>query len=265
MVTYTLMKLEHIASYQHVLLTKKSFPVPAFAYPVRKRLTDPYEEDTDTKELIVCADDTMDTRTTVPNRLRYGNNTNGMDRLPGVRTGAWISGQALLQYYPQLALDLDTGCWGDLSLDGKRYFVVAGLRVQREDKVMLFHFFTPVENKTGLMVSQGVFQLSDYIAACKLRGGGGGFHGSKVLRISIDQGAEFVNQDFEKHARQRGIHLAISPAHQPQSNGVAERLVGLAKQCTRRLLLVAGLPDSHWSYAMRFAAEMLRHKALGFQ
>ena len=46
---------------------------------------------------------------------------------------------------------------------------------------------------------------------------------------------------------------------------VLQRLVGLAKQCTRRLLLAAGLPDFYWSYAMRFVAEMLRHKALGFQ
>ena len=34
-VTYILMKREHIASYQRVMLTKKSFPVPALAYPVR--------------------------------------------------------------------------------------------------------------------------------------------------------------------------------------------------------------------------------------
>ena len=70
-----------------------------------------------------------------------------------------------------------------------------------------------------------------------------------MLRIFSDQRAEFVNQDFEKHARQRGIHLATAPAHQPQSNGVAERLVGLAKQCTRRLLLASSLPDIYWSHA----------------
>ena len=71
-VTNILMKPEHIASYQHVLLTKKSFPVPAFAYPVRKRLIkkgpDPYEDYTDMKELRLCADDTTDTKTTVPDR-----------------------------------------------------------------------------------------------------------------------------------------------------------------------------------------------------
>ena len=58
-VTYVLSKPEHVASYQHTLLNKKGFPVPAFAYPVRKRLTkkgpDPYEEDTDMKELGLCA------------------------------------------------------------------------------------------------------------------------------------------------------------------------------------------------------------------
>ena len=139
--------------------------------------------------------------------------------------------------------------------------MVVGLRVQHEDKVILAPFFTPVENKTGLIVSQEVFQLIDYIATCEQIQA---FHVSKVLRVLSDQSTEFVNQDFEKHARQRGIHLPTSPAHQPQSNGVAERLVKVVKQCTRRLPLAAELPDLFWSYAMRFAAEILRHKALGF-
>ena len=81
-------------------------------------------------------------------------------------------------------LHLDIGYWEDLSLDGKRYFVVAGLRVQHEDKVMLVPFFIPVENKTGLIVSQEVFQLIDYIATCKQLQA---FHGSKVLRIPSEQ------------------------------------------------------------------------------
>ena len=123
---------------------------------------------------------------------------------------------------------------GNISLGGKSYFVVAGLRVQHDDKVIPIPFFTPIENKSDLTVSR---ELSD-------------------------QGSGFMDQDFEKHARQRGIHLSTSPAHQPQSDGVAERLVGLAKMCTRRLLLASSLPDTYWSYAMRFAAEMLRRKAL---
>ena len=46
--------------------------VPAFAYPARKRLTkkgpDPYEEDVDTKELRICADETLDANPPVPAR-----------------------------------------------------------------------------------------------------------------------------------------------------------------------------------------------------
>ena len=229
-VTYVLLKTEHIASYQHTLLKKKGIPVPAFAYPVRKRLIkkgpDPYDPGCP-----VCVQDGSVVK-------HFSSTTNSLH-----------------------TLHLDTG-YCDPSLDGKCYFLAAGLRVQHEDKIMLVPFFILVENKRGLTVSQEVFQLIDYIATCKQLQA---FHGSRVLRILSDQGTEFVNQGIEKHARQRGIHLATSPAHQPQSNGVARRLVGLAKQCTRRLLLAAGVPDFYWSYAIRFVAEMLRHNALGFQ
>ena len=113
-----------------------------------------------------------------------------------------------------------------------------------------------MENKSATVVSREVFALIDWISNCKQIQA---FHGAKITRILSDQGSEFVNQEFETHARLRGIHLATSPAYQPQSNGVAERMVGLAKQCTRRLLLASRLPDIYWSYAMRFAAEVLRH------
>ena len=79
-------------------------------------------------------------------------------------TRAWFSCQGFLQQCQELAY---VTFWtqdirGDLSLDGKRYFVVAGLRVQHEDKVMLVPFFIPVENKSGLVVAKEVFQLIDY-------------------------------------------------------------------------------------------------------
>ena len=157
-VTYILMKPEHIASYQDVLLTKKSFPVPACAYPVRKLLTkkgpDPYEEDTDMKGLRLCADDTMDTRTTVRGRTsevwEQHERDGHMPKFPDCPVCVQEHGSVVKHFSSTTnslhTLHLDTGYWGDLSLDGKRYFVVAGLRVQREDKVMLIPFFIPVEN-----------------------------------------------------------------------------------------------------------------------
>ena len=51
-----------------------------------------------------------------------------------------------------------------------------------------------------------------------------------------------------------GLHLAISPAHQPQFN-----LNGLEHS----LLPASGLLKSNWSHAMQFGANLLRHKALG--
>ena len=161
-VTYILMKPEHIASYQHVLLTKKSFPVPAFAHPVRKRLTkkgtDPYEEDTDMKELRLCADDTMDTRTTTvpvrpPEVWEQHERDGHMPKFPDCPVCVQEHGSVVKHVSSTTnslhTLHLDTGFRGDLSLDGKRYFVVAGVRVQHEDKVMLVPFFIPVENKSG--------------------------------------------------------------------------------------------------------------------
>ena len=143
-------------------------------------------------------------------------------------------------------------------MDEKRSFIAAALRVEHDKTGILIPFFVPVENKSAIVVSREVFALIDWISTCKQIQA---FHGAQITRILSDQGSEFVNQEFETHARLRGIHLATSPANQPQSNGVAERMVGLAKQCTRRLLLASRLPDIYWSYAMRFAAEMLRHKA----
>ena len=69
----------------------------------------------------------------------------------------------------------------------------------------------------------------------------------------------------ESHARQRSLHLATSGAHQPPSNGLAERLVGLAKQTTWCLLPASGLLRSHWSYAMRVGAGLVLHKHRDFR
>ena len=161
------------------------------------------------KELRLCADETMDTKLTIPSRApevwEQHERDGHMPKFPDCP----VCVQSSISAAPPIAC---IPC----------YFLAAGLRVQHEDKIMLVPFF--IRNKTGLTVSQEVFQLVDYIATCKQLQA---FHGSRV-RILSDQRTEFVNQEFEKHARQRGIHLAISLAHQPQSHGAAERLVGLA-------------------------------------
>ena len=271
-ITYVLLKPEHVASYQHALLTKNEFPVPPFAYPTRKRLVkkgpDPHEEPLDMKQLRLLGEHLTDTSThsTRPPEEWERHERNGhYPKLPDCPVCVEEQGPVVRHYAQGSSslntLHLDTGYWGDWSLDEKRYFIAAALRVEQDGSGILIPFFVPVENKSAIVVSREVFALVDWISNCKQIQA---FEGAKITRILSDQGSEFVNQEFETHARLRGIHLATSPAYQPQSNGVAERMVGLAKQCTRRLLLASRLPDLYWSYAMRFAAEMLRHKALGF-
>ena len=271
-ITYVLLKPEHVASYQHALLTKNEFPVPPFAYPTRKRLMkkgpDPYEEPLDMKQLRLLGEHLTDTPvhpTRSSDEWERHERNGHYPKLPDCPVCVEEQGPVVRHYAQGSSslntLHLDTGYWGDWSLDEKRYFIAAALRVEHDGSGILIPFFVPVENKSAIVVSREVFALVDWISNCKQIQA---FEGAKITRILSDQGSEFVNQEFETHARLRGIHLATSPAYQPQSNGVAERMVGLAKQCTRRLLLASQLPDIYWSYAMRFAAEMLRHKALGF-
>ena len=188
-VTYVLLKPEHIASYQHTVLNKKGFPVRAFAYPVRECLItkgpDPYEDDTDMKELRLCAGDTMDAKLSLPSRApkvwEQHERDGHMPKLPDCPVCVQEHGSVVKRFSSTTnslhTLHLDTGYWGDPSLDGKRYFLAAGLRVQHEDKIMLVPFFIPVENKTCVTVSQEVFQLIDYMATCKQLQA---FHDSRV-------------------------------------------------------------------------------------
>ena len=122
MVSYILMKPEHIAAYQHVLLTKKSFPVPAFADPIRKRLTkkgpDSYEEDADMKDLRMCADETLDAKPPAPYRPPSGSNMNEIDTFRSCQTVQYAF-KNMAQLFDTSStssslhtLHLDTGYWG---------------------------------------------------------------------------------------------------------------------------------------------------------
>ena len=73
-------------------------------------------------------------------------------------------------------LHLATGCWDEVSVHGKKYFIVAGTRVKHEDSYTVVPFFLPVENKSGFTVMKAVFQLVDQINVCK------GYRASMALR-----------------------------------------------------------------------------------
>ena len=86
---------------------------------------------------------------------------------------------------------------------------------------------------------------------------------SRIVRIQADGGGEFTNQKVRDLYWEKNITLSYSPAHQPSSNGIAERMVGILKSTVRRMLKQAHLDREWWSYACRFAGHMMREKVLG--
>ena len=65
--------------------------------------------------------------------------------------------------------------------------------------------------------------------------------GSRVTRIQADGGGEFTNKQVRDLCWEKNIVLSYSPAHQPSSNGIAERMVGMLKTTVRRMLKQANL------------------------
>eukprot|EP00971_Amphidinium_carterae_P154637 3066317-Amphidinium_carterae.2 len=49
---------------------------------------------------------------------------------------------------------------------------------------------------------------------------------------------------------------------EPQSNGIAERLVGMSKMLVKRLLESSSLTSDYWNFVIAHAADLLRHCAL---
>ena len=78
-----------------------------------------------------------------------------------------------------------------------------------------------------------------------------------------DGGGEFTNQKVRDLCWEKNITLSYSPARQPSSNGIAERMVGMLKTTVRRMLKQANLGREWWSYACQFAGRMMREKVLG--
>ena len=79
-----------------------------------------------------------------------------------------------------------------------------------------------------------------------------------MKRIHSDRAGEFTAPFFAKFlADHKTIHHSFTSGCDPQSDGTAERSVGLIKALAARALATAHLDLSHWSYATRYAAQSL--------
>ena len=61
---------------------------------------------------------------------------------------------------------------------------------------------------------------------------------------------------------QKGIRLTTTAGYEPESNGAAERAVGLIKSVASRCLHHAQLPHCCWNFAVLYAAQCFLLSAL---
>ena len=147
------------------------------------------------------------------------------------------------------------------SADGHKYCLVAAVTVEINKESKPLPIFIPMPMKDAVCAMAA---LKEALTMCENRN----LHqitGSRIVRIQADGGGEFTNhyQKVRDLCWEKNITLSYSPAHQPPSNGIAERMVGILKSTSHRMLKQAHLDREWWSCACRFAGRMMREKVLG--
>ena len=147
----------------------------------------------------------------------------------------------------------------EASADGHKYCLVAAVTIEVNKESKLLPIFIPMPKKDAMCANAA---LKEALLMCDNRN----LHqipGSRIVRSQADGGGEFTNQKVRDLCWEKNITLSYSPAHQPSSNGIAERIVAILKSTVRRMLKQAHLDREWWSYACRFAGRMMREKVLG--
>ena len=115
----------------------------------------------------------------------------------------------------------------------------------------------PLTSRTSVEVCDELGKMVAYLEALQSEGFAIG-ETSRVKRIHSDRAGEFTAPFFAKFlADHKTIYHSFTSGYDPQSNGTAERSVGLIKALAARALATAHLDPSYWSYATRYAAQSL--------
>ena len=61
--------------------------------------------------------------------------------------------------------------------------------------------------------------------------------------LRIDNGGEYLSNEFKIHLKSKGIHHELTVPHCPEQNGVAERMNRTLMEMARSMMTYAGLPD----------------------
>ena len=73
--------------------------------------------------------------------------------------------------------------------------------------------------------------------------------GKQVKALRIDNGGEYISNEFKKFCSKEGIRRELITPHNPQQNGVAKRKNRTIVGATRAMLHDQGLPMHLWAEA----------------
>ena len=115
----------------------------------------------------------------------------------------------------------------EASADGNKYCLVAAVTIEVDKESKLLPIFVPMPKKDAacalaaiiyLSVKTAIYIKSPALECCEYKQVAG----------------EFSNEKLKALCWEKNIILSFSPAHQPSSNGIAERMVGILKSTVRR-------------------------------
>ncbi len=76
--------------------------------------------------------------------------------------------------------------------------------------------------------------------------------GRKLKKYQVDNGGEFITNEWKKSMREHGIHSKPLLQITPEQNGVAESLNRVIFDQVRAILIDSGLPMFLWPYAVLY-------------
>ena len=136
----------------------------------------------------------------------------------------------------------------EASADGHKYCLVAAVTIEVDHESKLLQFFVPMPKKDAVCATAA---LKEALTMCENRS----LHqvtGSRLCESRLMEGVSSPTRKLKNLCWEKNITLSYSPAHQPSSNGIVERMVGMLKTTVRRMLKHRG--REWWSYACRLAA-----------
>ena len=75
----------------------------------------------------------------------------------------------------------------------------------------------------------------------------------KIKSFHSDHGTEYDNKKVLNFYKENGILKTFSPSHNPQNNGIAERLNYTLVNCAKTLLQWSKMSIDFWDYAIKYA------------